>query len=145
MPRLAPDRFENDDEHWQQWTNVCAEKLEELDEDEFVILHVDEASNVFVQMAHTLQPELLCEVSLGELANAQEAMRSLLDLGWQPPGSYTSGTNLQLVWRSDDDSGLKSGISEEDAFDAAGVIAATLRYVLSVEDPTRIRVERGNV
>ena len=144
MPRLAPDRFENDDDHWRKWTDVCTDKLENLYEGEYLILHVDELSNVFVQMANITGNELLCEVSPGKMTNAEEAVDSLLELGWQPPGSFTSGPNLQLLWGLSDDSEREPEIAKEDAIDAAGVIAATLRYVLGVEDPTRIRVERGS-
>lgn len=143
MPRIAPDRGLNDEELWDGWTEICTEKIEELSEQEFLVLMVNDPENVFVQIARMSPNELLCEVSLGEhYEDHQSAVKSLVDLGWHPPGSYVPGPNLQCVWRSETKKRARNWITNEDARDAAGLLASTLRYVLGITDPTKIPVTR---
>jgi len=130
----------NDEDLWTKWSEICTSKIAELVPDEYLILMVSDEDNVFVQMARVAESELLFEVSLGTHSNRDSARKSLMDLGWETPGSFIAGPNLQCMWRPDQG----DWISLEDATDAAGLIAGTLRYVLGVTDPTRIPVERGN-
>lgn len=147
MPRAKPDKNEQDDVIWSEWTEICAEKIYKLAHDEFLILHIDDANNVFVQMVRSRMESLtslLVEVSLG-LIESPPLIASLLDKGWEPPGSYAeaggSSPNFQVVWTSPP---KDKSASKEDSREAAELIASTMRVILAVGDPQDITVERDN-
>jgi len=146
MPRLAPNRAEFDDERWGDWTEVCAEKISELQPNEFLIIPVDDDENVFVQMAKATYKEscsLLVEAGLGA-RESDELSLTLLELGWEPPGSYgepgDGSPNYQVMWSAQNLHGL---MSEDDAWEAARLVALTLRAPLAITDPFALSVGRG--
>lgn len=147
MPRLKPDSSEYVEGMWREWTAICQQKIHELAINEFVILLVDDANNVFIQIARSEAGnncDLVVEASPGENASAG-VLKSMLEIGWEPPGSYVenggANPNYQVLWRSTPECGR---VSTTDSEEAAILIATTLRLTFAVADPREIPVERDN-